>query len=192
MIKPYKILQIDDLAVIQQGILDLMPIETLLEKKMRGTCYLYETSYIFERVPALATFFKKIGLENPDSIKIAMLFVPPRRLGPLHIDPPDFATYSINIPIINCDNTFMHYFKSDSPGEKMIYEAAGKKVWTVDFKLEDCELLEIQETNKPYIVNISIPHQYDNSQNDTHRYMLLCRIKRNDLIADAIAASVFN
>lgn len=171
-----KILNIDQLHEIQQGILKIIPTDLLLSMNARGVCYVHDTEYIFEHVPELANFFNDLGLDA-QSVRIGANFALPRSKYRIHIDPPNFARYSINIPIINCENTYMRYFKSLSEGEKIFYETSnGKSIWALYYKPEECELLDTHHTNSPYVLDMRTPHQFDNSMNDTHRYMLVCRV----------------
>ena len=175
----YKSLSIDNLSDVQNEVLNITSIDSLLDiaSKERGTIhYIHSSEYVFNHSPSLSTFFNKIGLlEHKESILFGWNLVPPGVKSSIHLDSPS-STYSINIPIANYKGTFLHQYKANASGDILDYPVIGKKLNGTFFKPEDCELVETHETTTPWIVNIQLPHQFHNPSKDKYRYTLLCKI----------------
>jgi hypothetical protein len=172
-----------------------MPIDLMIDLQTaqpgKGINYNYDASSIFTNVPELVEFIRSIGLDQ-DAVLPGVNISPPRFMSPVHIDPLQFSVYSLNIPIANCDNTFMYYYKSNTPGVYGNYRTASNPLYYTKFRNSDCELLGNVETNEPYLVDLRTPHQFVNKNTDITRYMLLCRIKVSDQKANTIAESIFD
>lgn len=181
--KRYTILTVENLTKLQQEVLNYLPFEMMVEetktKNGRIISYLHGTTDILNNVPSLKHYLSNFNITNDNNVLIGVNVAQPYYKSPIHLDPLDFAHYSINIPICNCDNTFLHFYKATVQNEKANFGNYKNQLNFTRYSQKDCIYLETVNTNEPYILNMTTPHQFDNSKNDKPRYMLLCRVKRN-------------
>lgn len=93
----------------------------------------------------------------------------------IHIDDGSSGwRYSFNIPIINCDDTFVYFYECE--GESTKKEDTKTFGAYQKFEQNECRLIETFETNKPYILDTRVPHNFK-TFNNKPRVMLLIRLK---------------
>lgn len=180
--KRYTILTIDNLTKLQHEVLNYLPFEMMVQetktKNGRIISYLHDTKDILDNVPLLSEYLNNFNLSK-DNVLIGLNIAQPFYKSPIHLDPLDFACYSINIPICNCNDTFLHFYKANVQKPIENFGNSKHKLNFTKYSLQDCTFLETISTANPYILNMNTPHQFDNSKNNNARYMLLCRVKRN-------------
>jgi hypothetical protein len=180
--KRYAILTINNLTKLQEQVLSYLPINMMVEetksKDARVISYLHNTTDILNNVPLLKEYLSNFNLTHND-VLIGINVAQPYYKSPIHLDPLDFALYSINIPICHCENTFLHFYKSMVENEKANFGNSKHQLNFTRYSPKDCIHIETVNTSEPYILNMTTPHQFDNSNNNKPRYMLLCRVKRN-------------
>jgi hypothetical protein len=201
----YKPLLTQHLPNIQEEVLNILSFETLqdiawerlVKHKERGTIHwnIPPVEYMFEQSPSLFNFYKEIGISDfPEAIIMAVNFTPPDFLGTIHIDGlSDIATYSINIPIANCEGTYLNTYDVINPEKELSpYSLANKSNPYRYWKPEDCKLVSTNETVTPYLINVESPHQFSNPNMNTYRYMLISKIKKEYENVNDIVAKLFN
>lgn len=185
----YKVLNIPTLKTIQEEVLKVVPLTGA--NAIQGLTYSHGSNVIHSRCPTLVDFFKNIGVPL-DSIFTGVNITPPWGVSDIHIDVLDRTILTINIPIVNCENTFLHFFKANGSGEYGDYGKLGKSLYYTKYKEEDTELIGTLETSTPYILNLSTPHRFDNSKCSAYRFMLLNRIKVEHTLANEIVSALLS
>jgi hypothetical protein len=177
----YKSVHIENLQEIQDAVASTFPEMT--DIKMSGFFILPKNKVL--EIRQLRKLLKKLGLfvhvEVVNAVVAPAGYSDPRKLPPyapiIHIDKEVVGaqkyTYSFNIPIRNCENTFLNYYKAN--GDEVInYTELGYPYRTFDTK--DCELIDQVEMCQPYIVDTSVPHAVVNPNNTT-RTLIAIRLK---------------
>jgi hypothetical protein len=92
--------------------------------------------------------------------------------SPIHIDNDDWNTrcYSLNMPVVNCENSYTLFYKSNTPGPtapipEWIIDAASYKVGG-SFREEDCQEIGRCNVEQPAWINVTIPHRAVNNNPD--------------------------
>lgn len=105
----------------------------------------------------------------------------------IHTDPKKLR-YSLNIPILNCEKTYLSFFSCinkeyDTKNfEAKHYESDGvlstqKTQYDVkEYNKKDCQLIGKYECIESAIIDTQVPHMFDN-YNHNARIMLLVRLK---------------
>ena len=94
----------------------------------------------------------------------------------IHVDMGDDYLYSLNIPISNCQDTYIDIYETIEVAEPVMYSQSS----TVSFPIynEDvCVFKGRFSTSTPYILNTQIPHKVIPNNNSNKRIMLLIRLK---------------
>ena len=177
----YKPVHIENLQEIQDAVANTFPEMTDL--KMTGVFVLPKNKVL--EIRQLKKLLKKLGLFSHIEVVNAIVaptgYSNPHKLPPyapiIHIDKAVVGaqqyTYSFNIPIRNCKNTFLNYYKANG-NEIISYTELGYPYRTFDTK--DCELIDQVEMSQAHIVDTSVPHAVINSNNTT-RTLMAIRLK---------------
>lgn len=88
-----------------------------------------------------------------------------------HIDS-STGDYSFNLPIENCDNTFVNFYTSYREPE-LRFTKEGVPYYFID--KDACELVDRIEMTQPYIINVKEIHNVSND-NPTTRITVLIRL----------------
>jgi len=178
----YKPVNIANLQEIQDAVANTFPEMTDLT--MTGFFKLPKNKVL--EISNLRKLLKKLGLFSYIHVANATVapagYSDPNKLPPyapvIHIDKSDYNSsnssyiYSFNIPIKNCENTFVNYYKAH--GEDTIhYTELGLPYRR--FKAEECELIDQVEMSQAYIIDTSVPHAIVNPNNKT-RVLLAIRL----------------
>jgi hypothetical protein len=171
----YKPVEIENLQEIQDAVFKIYTPEQLFNPDL-----FYMTNEVFLNIPELKSFLEKSGLLDYVHI-IATTVIPPGYgvpgapfpFGPtVHVDE-GIYTHSFNIPIKNCENTFLYYY--DVNGDPELVHLDNGLPYHY-FKQENCILKNQIEMNKAYIVNTSEPHAIVNPTDKT-RVLIAIRLK---------------
>lgn len=185
MKKFYRYIDIPNLKLIQAELLNLSDYKNYEGPVAQSWRHDYYP--VKDRLPYLSTFLKRSKV--PVSM-IKYYSLPPSGILGHHIDgppigydkikyPKSFAgpKFSFNIPLLNCDNTFTHWYESDLDNLMPLnsnYRYNGEFVekgymsnaWV---PVDSSKIKEIKkaETNKPIIIKTDILHSGSNPNNST-------------------------
>jgi len=171
---------VDNLNVIQEKVFSMFPKE-LLNTKVNNLFYLPDNVNLFLSIPELHNELDKLGL-TANVFSFAFYIVPPTAGTPIHIDSGDM-THSFNIPIKNCENTFLNFYKTESQPFKNTYVMYDKNINYYSFSPADCTLTDKLEMTTPHIIKVKEPHNVINLNNRS-RITLLVRLKSNIDLSD--------
>lgn len=166
----YKPVHIDNLAEIQQEVLKLIP-ENLLNQTT--LTYIENNKEVFLGIPSLYDFLKSKTMHWSVG-NIAINITQGQDAGNYHMDSGPFK-YSLNIPIVGCENTWINFFKVDGDYKVVTVENKGKTHHFYRYTEDQCELIYEAETNQPYLLGVKTPHRVVNKSDQT-RIMLLIRL----------------
>jgi len=166
----------DNLETIQEKCLKLFPNDMLKED---GIFY-NKKDLEFLTIDELKSELKKLNLL--DRVRsIGFNVTQPNNLNSgIHVDSGQH-TQSLNIPLQNCENTFINHFKTEkSPIEKKFIDPVTKHTQTYyEYDEKECDLISSKETNLPYLIDTKTPHNIS-SKNDKVRIALLIRLKNEE------------
>jgi hypothetical protein len=157
-----------NLQEIQQEILKFFPKERLEENNI---FYVDEHKDKFLKIPALFSLLKETNCIDYINC-IAFVILQPGISTNIHIDS-GVAQYSLNIPIKNCENTYVTFF--ENLGEtKKTYLKNGK--FYHQCEPENCIEIDKIEMSMTHIISVKQPHIVSNEHNKTSRIALLFRL----------------
>ena len=193
--RDYKILDIPNLKDIQNEILSYIPIDRIVnEGKDIGADanirFMYPAKDIMANAPSLRNFFLDLKID-PESLGIGTNLTKPYTDARIHIDDIGSTFLSVNIPILNCENTkvFLYDLKDEVQG--VLTGQNNNKQRFFLFSEEQCVKVDEFPTDTAYLFNTSSIHKFTN-QNPTVRYMLLCRVPNRDLIGVSSCISMLS
>lgn len=164
----YKI-KINNLESIQLNVLSKIPPQDLKLKPTR----LFYPGYNFLDDQDLLFALDQYGLTDYVH-DIAIFVLGPNDVSPIHVDGDHIYTWSLNIPLTNCENTRTNFYQSNqtpirkkSPNSNIEYSV---------FDPKSCTLLDSLQLNDAYIMNVSVPHRIYNP-NSTQRTSICIRLK---------------
>ncbi len=161
---------VDNLAEIQNEVMSLFPKEN---EKRTVLFYIENNVEEFLKLKSLREQLERLGLLDYVS-NIAFHHVLPTapQGATVHIDHSK-STYSFNLPIKNCDNTFVNFYRTDSVPETRL-NSVGVPYYHLDES--KCSFANRIEMSQPYIINVKVPHNVVNA-NLKNRITLLIRLK---------------
>ena len=169
-------IKFDNLETIQEKCLKLFPNEMLKED---GIFY-SKKDLEFLTIDELKSELKRLNFL--DRVKsIAFNITQPNNLNSgIHVDTGQH-TQSLNIPLQNCENTYINHFKSKKlPIEKgFVNPLTNKQQTYYEYDEKECNLISSKETNIPYLIDTKTPHNVS-SKNDKVRIALLIRLKNEE------------
>jgi hypothetical protein len=166
----YRPVDIENLIEIQQEVLKLIP-KNLLDKTT--LTYIENSKEIFLNIPVLSNFLKSkkmYWLVGDIAINITQGL----DAGNFHMDSGPYK-YSLNIPILGCENTWINFFEVNTDYKVVTVENQGKAHHFFRYTEDQCELIYEAETSHPYILGVKTPHRVINKSDQT-RIMLLIRL----------------
>ena len=170
MTRYYKKINIDKLDVIQEKVIALVTDD--LPWKSQFSKDLTEK---FLTIPELRDNLTKLGYDLADIV----LGINLSKAGNvIHLDWGQHD-YSLNIPILNCKNSYVNFYTSTV--EPVPAATTTNRYYS--FKQENCSLVDRIHVDEPYILNIKEPHNVD-SANNNKRIMLLVRHPNNNKVAE--------
>lgn len=166
----YKPVHIETLAEIQQEVLKRIPENLLANSNLT---YIENSKNVFLSIPVLQDFLKGIGMRW-HVLNIAVNITTGNNSGNIHIDSGHYE-HSLNIPILNCENTFIDFFESTSDPEIVTVTNNGESHHFFRYMENHCELIYQGDTSIPYILGTKTLHRVVNKSDKT-RIMLLIRL----------------
>lgn len=172
----YQKLDVDNLESIQRQIIERIPKDFFQKTKASYVGSQQESIDRFLDIKDLKKIYDR--LQVTDYIQSIIINACNRKdnlINEIHSDYGDFI-YSINIPIVNTKNTFIHFYDVEGPG---VYMPNGD-TWYPTTKWSKCTCTHIEsvEMTQPILVNVSVPHSYTN-HNDSQRIVLLTRLGKS-------------
>ncbi len=168
----YRPIQIDNLTTIQEEVLKRIP-KNLLDKT--NLTYIENNKAIFLGIKELYNFLESIKM-NWCVGTVAVNVTTAQDMGSFHVDSGPYR-YSLNIPILGCENTFIDFFKVSGDYQTVHVNAEGHGGHHHFFRYteDQCELIYEGDTSIPYILGTKTPHRVVN-RSDKIRIMLLIRL----------------
>jgi hypothetical protein len=173
--KYYSAIHIENLKSIQEKVFEHFPKEELLKRE--SLFYITDNLNIFLSIPELKAELDKLNW-TPYVFSIGFYIIAPTTGTHIHLDSNSF-NHSFNIPILNCENTFVNFFKTDKEPKKEVYKLYDTFVNYYRFDPVDCEVVDQLEMVTPHVINVQEPHNVVN-KNSKPRITLLIRL-RNDI-----------
>lgn len=170
----FKTISIPNLSEIQQDILDKIPAGSLSRNDL---FYVKDSVNHFLSIPSLKKLLDDLDFTNhihSDGIALNVTF--PGITLPIHYDSDKFV-YSFNIPIQNCENTFVNLYATESQpiATPRKHPVHGTYVVSRAYDPNACKLIESHQVLEPCILNTNVPHNVS-SKSDKVRIMLLVRL----------------
>lgn len=173
--KYYSPVKIENLKTIQKKVFEHFPKEDLLKKE--ALFYIPDNLNVFLSIPELKAELDKLNWTT-HIFGIGFYILGTTSGSHIHLDSSTF-THSFNIPILNCENTFVNFFKTEKEPKKEVFKLYDTVINYHRFDPADCELVDQLEMVTPHVINVQEPHNIVNT-NTTPRITLLMRL-RNDL-----------
>lgn len=173
--KYYVPIPIENLKSIQEKVFELFPKKELFKKE--SLFYIPDNLNLFLSIPELKKELDKLNWTQY-VFGIGFYIVAPTEGSPIHVDSNTF-TYSFNIPILNCEDTFVNFYRTDKEPKKEIYKVYDTYVNYYRFDPADCQIVDKLELLEPHVINVQQVHNIIN-KNTKPRITLLIRL-RNDL-----------
>ena len=171
--KYYSHIHLENLKTIQTKVFDVFLKKSLLEKD--SLFYLPNNLDIFMNIPELKKELDNLNWTN--YVNSFGFYMINKSYGtPLHIDS-GTCQYSFNIPILNCENTFINFYKTNAEPVKSSYMAFGKLIDYYKYNVTDCVLQDKLEMTTPHVINVKEVHNVTNL-NSLSRITLLIRLKK--------------
>jgi len=171
--KYYSPINLDNLNIIQEKVLEVFPKSELSSKQ--NLFYLPDNLYIFLNIPELRNELDKLNWTQ--YVHSFGFYIISQTYGtPLHTDS-GICQYSFNIPILNCENTFVNFYETNKEPTKTSYMAFGKLIDYYKYNPSDCILKDKLELTIPHVINVKEVHNITNV-NSLSRITLLIRLKK--------------
>ncbi len=162
-------IQINNLSEFQSQILDLLPDEA---KRTHGVMPMWHS--MLNDSLLIQELIKNLNLSDI-ATHICVVTMSPNSEFPVHIDS-GISKAALNIPLLNCEGTYTHWYSSDHELVEHAHHGNGKYLG-VDKKF--CQLLDTVEMSSPHIVDIGTLHNVVNP-NNTWRILLSVRLTNFD------------
>lgn len=173
--KYYSPVHIENLKTIQGKVFEHFPKEELFKRE--SLFYIPDNLNIFLSIPELKAELDKLNW-TPYVFGIGFYIISPTNGTHIHLDSTTF-NHSLNIPILNCENTFVNFYKTESEPKKEVYKLYDTLINYNRFDPADCEVIDQLEMLTPHVINVQEPHNVVN-KNTKSRITLLIRL-RNEL-----------
>ena len=171
--KYYSPIHLENRDIIQQKVFDIFPKSELSCKEK--LFYIPDNLKIFFNIPELKSELDNINWSQ--YVHSFGFYVINKTSGtPIHIDTGN-SVYSFNIPILNCVNTYVNFYKTDKEPIKKSYIAYNKIIDYYSFNPIDCVLQNKLEMTTPHVINVKEIHNVTNN-NPLPRITLLIRLKK--------------
>lgn len=172
--KYYHSVPIENLSIIQAKVFKLFPLDRINKTTL---FYLPNNVELFLSIPELKEELDKLGwTEYVDSF--AFYCVQKTKGSTLHTDTGD-RLYSFNIPIMNCRDTQVNFYTSESEPETQLH---GEGVDYNRYNPDTCTLVDSLEMIMPHVIKVKEVHNIVNN-NYGPRITLLVRLN-SDLNLD--------
>jgi (2Fe-2S) ferredoxin len=122
-------------------------------------------------IPELQQVFEDANLSEHVA-DLHFICLPPHTELPIHNDGHRLF-YSFNIPILNCENTYIAWYSSTEEPKKVVHKEGH---WYLGVPKETCTEIARAEMSQARIVDIDVLHSAINP-NNTNRVLLAVRLK---------------
>jgi hypothetical protein len=173
--KYYVPVPIENLKTIQEKVFELFPKREFFKKD--SLFYIPDNLNLFLNIPELKAELDKLNW-TPYVFRIGFYIIAPTDGSTIHVDSNTF-TYSFNIPILNCEDTYVNFYKTAKESKKEVYKRYDTYINYNKFDPADCQLVDKLEMLEPHVINVQEVHNIVN-KNTGSRITLLIRL-RNDL-----------
>lgn len=170
MPKYYKKINIDNLASIQEQVVKLItpdwPVKLYFPKHLKDQ---------FLQIDELTDNLIKLGYDmNTTTFGINLSTMTPANGNAIHLDW-GHHEYSLNIPIVDCSNTYVNFYTSTTPAE-LAGSVSGNYYYSI--VKENCTLADTIHMDDAYMINVKEPHNVVNTVSN-RRITLLIRNEDN-------------
>jgi hypothetical protein len=169
----YSPIHLENLEIIQQKVYNIFPKYKL--NSSENLFYLPNNLEVFFGIEELKTALDKINFSR--YVRSFGFFVI-NKTNPIgttiHTDVGKYF-YSFNIPILNCKNTLVNFYKTDKQPVKKSYISHNKIFEYYQFNHKDCILQDKLELISPHVVKVKEVHNVVNN-NFLPRITLLVRL----------------
>lgn len=172
--KYYVPVPIENLKTIQEKVFELFPKREFFKKV--SLFYIPDNLNLFLNIPELKAELDKLNW-TPYVFGIGFYIIAPTVGSAIHVDSNTF-TYSFNIPILNCEDTYVNFYKTDREPKKEVYTMYDTHVNYNKFDPEDCQLVDKLEMLEPHVINVQELHNIVN-KNTGSRITLLIRLRKD-------------
>jgi hypothetical protein len=172
--KYYAPIYIKNLKTIQEKVFNLFP-KDILEKKVNNLFYIPNNINVFLNIPELKQGLDELGW-TPYVFLFAFYIVQPTSGTTVHIDSGEMV-HSFNVPILNCDNTYVNFYSTTEQPVMTTYVEYDKKINYFKFNPSYCELVDKLEMLTPHVIKVKEVHNITNL-NTGPRITLLIRLKK--------------
>ena len=160
-------IQINNLSEFQQQILQVLPAEAT---NTHGVMPMWHS--VLNELPVIQNLIKDLNLSDV-ATHICVVTMSPNSEFPVHIDS-GISKAALNIPLLNCEGTYTHWYTSDHKLVEHTHHGNGKYLG-VDKKF--CRLIGTTEMHCPHIIDIGTLHNVVNP-NNTWRILLSIRLTK--------------
>ena len=173
--KYYSPIPLENLETIQSKVLDIFPKDEL--SKDQSFFYIPDNLKTFFGIPELKSALDNLNW-SPYVTSFGFYMVNKTEPSgtPIHTDTGDYM-YSFNIPILNCTNTFLNFYKTDKEPVWGSFVAYDKTISYNSFETTDCILEDRVEMAIPHVIKVKGPHNVTNL-NPLPRVTLLIRLNK--------------
>ena len=154
----YRKINVPNLTSLQEQVLNILPNDIYRSPRLH---FITDQS-IFFKLPGLVNLLDFYTLKH-NITAFAFYAMSPYSEGPVHVDWGD-ADYSMNIPIINCSNTFTSFYKYIGEPELVPERNVRGVIYHPHYKFDNVtfEKKDQFESNLPFIMHIKTPHNVKN------------------------------
>jgi len=164
----FKSIHIDHIDTIINRALALVPEN---KKYRTGLFYIDDNKEKFLSIPQLSKLLSELGLlEHVSGIAVYVVYSGTPII--IHRDSGDI-TYSLNIPLSGCENTFVNFYDTVQQNVPLV---DGARVNYFSYDPQQCQLIQSLEMTTPHLINVSVPHAVVNGNNQP-RITLLIRLR---------------
>lgn len=172
--KYFKILNCDDIHLIQKKTLEIFPEE---KWNTSSLFYIDNNKEILLSIPELRNFLKINGLINYVRA-FGFYILNENSISPIHVDTGE-SPYSLNFPINNCDGSIVNFYYTNKDPIIKEYKVYNTVVTYKYFNSSDCIKIDrLEVETQPYLLKIHHPHKVDNI-NCNNRITLLTRFTKD-------------
>jgi hypothetical protein len=175
LMKYYAPIPLDNLKTIQEKVFSLFPKEKLYAN-MTSLFYIPNDINSFLNIPELQSELDRLGWTSY-VYSIAFFIVQPTKGTSIHIDTGD-VDHSFNLPILNCNNTFVNFYTTLGQPIKQTYSEYSKTINYFSYNPATCNLVDKLEMTTPHVIKVKEVHNITNI-NTGPRITLLIRLKSN-------------
>jgi len=169
----YHPIEIDNLNQIQTKILEHFPWQDISKISL---FLLPKNSMEFLDIKELREMLINIGfLSYVHSVAFGVQR--PNSKSGIHTDAGE-SSFSFNLPLYNCEKTFVGFYHSGKGIEKREYVSVGRKIFYNYCDPNYCTEIDRVEMNRPHIINVYTPHQVINP-NNKFRITFLIRMQKS-------------